>query len=418
MGYHDEYMVINLPRYPIAMVRGSNSELWDADGKHYIDLFSGFGAGVLGHCHPELVRTVTDQAKRLWHVGNLLHTEPQGLLAKAISEKGFGGRSYFCHSGADANEAAIKLSRLFGQATPRSSGKRYKVISALHSFHGRSFSTMMATAQEKVRLGFEPWLEGFIHVPFNDLDAMEQAIDDQTVAIMVEPIQGEGGVNIPDDQYLPGLRKLADKHNLLLIFDEVWTGCGRTGRYFAHQHWDVAPDMMTLAKGVGGGLPVGVMCANEKAAAYFDYRQHGVVAHATTLGGNCLSMAAAVRVFEVLERDNLLQRATDLGDFALQKLEDFARVYPVISRVRGKGLFIGIELNPQAALLPLDDQGQPQKLNASKVVLRCLEKGLLINGTQDIILRLAPALCIDKNTLDGGLSILLEVLAEFSEKKG
>lgn len=399
---HDDHMIVNLPRYPIAIARGKNAEMWDANGKHYIDLFAGFGGSVLGHCHPDLVAAVTQQANTLWHVGNLLHTQPQVDLANAIAEHGFGGRSYFCHSGADANEAAIKLARLHGKATPGSQGKRFKVISAYHSFHGRSFSTMMATAQDKVRLGFEPWLEGFTHVPFNDLAAMEKAIDPLTAAILVEPIQGEGGVNIPADNYLQGLRQLADQHNLILIFDEVWTGC-RTGKYFAHQHWNVTPDIMTLAKGVGGGLPVGVMCANEKAAAYFDYRKHGSVAQATTLGGNCLSMAVAAKVFEVIKRDNLIQRSTDLGNKVVAQLQDFAKDHPIVSQVRGKGLFIGVQLDPT--------KGKEGKgPNATTVVNRCLEKGLLINGTQDVILRLAPSLCIEEDVLDRGLAILQDVL--------
>lgn len=400
---HDQHMIVNLPRYPIAIARGLNAEMWDANGKHYIDLFAGFGAGVLGHCHPDLVQAVTEQASKLWHVGNLLHTEPQVKLAEAIHKHGFGGRSYFCHSGADANEAAIKLARLHGKATPGPRGKRFKVISAFHSFHGRSFSTMMATGQDKVRLGFEPWLEGFSHVPYNDLAAMEKAIDDQTVAIIVEPIQGEGGVNVPDAGYLAGLRQLADKHNLILIFDEVWTGCGRTGKYFAHQHWNITPDIMTLAKGVGGGLPVGVMCANEKAAAYFDYRKHGSVAQATTLGGNCLSMAVAAKVFEVLERDNLVAKSVELGNDAVKQIENYAKGNPMVAKVRGRGLFIGIELNPAAAK---DGKG----FNAAQMVQRCLDRGLLINGTQDVVLRLAPSLCIEKETLDKGLAILFDAL--------
>lgn len=401
---HDDHMIVNLPRYPIAIARGLNAEMWDSSGKHYIDLFAGFGASVLGHCNPDLVAAVTQQANTLWHVGNLLHTQPQVDLAKAIATHGFGGRSYFCHSGADANESAIKLARLHGKATAGPKGKRYKVISTYHSFHGRSFSTMMATAQDKVRLGFEPWLEGFNHVPYNDLPAMEAAIDEQTVAILVEPIQGEGGVNIPADNYLQGLRKIADDHNLILIFDEVWTGCGRTGQYFAHQHWNVSPDIMTLAKGVGGGLPVGVMCANEKAAAYFDFRKQGTVAQATTLGGNCLSMAVAAKVFEVIQRDNLTQRATDLGQKIVSQLQDFAKTHPIVTQVRGKGLFIGVQLDPAKGK---DGKGP----NASTVVNRCLEKGLLINGTQDVVLRLAPSLCIEEDVLDRGLAILQDVLA-------
>ncbi|HEX7008454.1 MAG TPA: aminotransferase class III-fold pyridoxal phosphate-dependent enzyme, partial [Phycisphaeraceae bacterium] len=246
---HDRTMTQNYARYPIAMVRGQGVHLWDAQGKQYLDLFAGFGGPILGHCHPELIDALTQQAQKLWHVGNLFHTEPQTRLAEAIATMGFGGQSYFCHSGSDANEAAFKLARLYGKARPGPSGPRYKVISTLKSFHGRGFAAMVATGQDKVRQGFEPLLPGFVHVPYNDAAAVEAAIDDHTVAVIVEPIQGEGGINVPDDDYLPRLRRLCDERDLLLIVDEVWTGCGRTGRAFAHQHWGIVPDIMTLAKG-------------------------------------------------------------------------------------------------------------------------------------------------------------------------
>ncbi|MCX5661264.1 MAG: acetylornithine transaminase [Planctomycetota bacterium] len=402
IDHHDKHMVVNIGRYPIALVRGRGCTLWDAEGKEYLDLFAGFGAGVLGHCHPDLVAAVTRQASQLWHVGNLFHTEPQGLLAEAIAKHGFGGRSYFCHSGADANEAAIKLARLFGRAHPGTQGPRFKVISTVHSFHGRTFATMMATGQEKVRAGYEPFLEGFVNVAYNDLAAIEAAIDPKTVAILVEPIQGEGGINIPVEGYLAGLRALADKHNLVLIFDEVWTGCGRTGRYFAHQHWNVTPDVMTLAKGVGGGLPVGVMCAGPRVADLFDHRVHHGVAHATTLGGNLLSMAVAATVFQVIERDNLLSHATALGAHATARMNAAAKSIPAIKGVRGKGLFLGIEIDPAA-------KGAWFK-STKEVVDKCLEQGVMINGTQNVVLRLAPPLVLTKAELDRGLDVVERVI--------
>ncbi len=391
---HDRYMTINYGRYPIAIVRGSGCEMFDAEGKRYLDLFAGFGGPVLGHCHPELVAAVTEQAQKLWHVGNLFHTEPQTRLAEAIAVHGFGGRSFFCHSGADANEAAIKLARLYGR------GKRFKVIATTNSFHGRSFATMMATGQAKVREGFDPLLAGFAHVPFNDLAAMRAAVDDQTVAILVEPIQGEGGVNVPNDDYLPGLRQLCDERDLLLICDEVWTGVGRTGRWFAHQHWGIKPDIMTLAKGVGGGLAVGVMCAGERVADLYDVRKQGVVKHATTLGGNCLSMAVSAAIFKIIERDRLHERAAELGDYAVARLRVMAAKRPTIKAVRGKGLFIGVELDPAGAWFK----------SAAEVVNRCLERGLLINGTQNVVLRIAPSLVVTREQLDEGLAVLDEVL--------
>ncbi len=403
---HDQYMSLNYPRHPIAMVRGEGSVLHDADGKQYLDLFAGFGAGILGHCHPDLVRVVTEQAHRLWHVGNLFHTEPQTLAAEQIFRHGFGGRSFFCHSGADANEAAIKLARLYGKkhpgkarsasSTPGEAYGRYKIISATGSFHGRSMGTMTATGQPKVREGFEPWPTGYVHVPYNNLPAITAAIDDETIAILVEPIQGEGGVNVPADDYLHGLRKLADERDLVLIFDEVWTGCGRTGRWFAHQHWNVTPDIMTLAKGVGGGLGVGVMCAGPRVADLYDAQKHGVK-HATTLGGNCLAMAVTAEIFRVIERDLLLDHAAALGRYAVERLLAFSKKCPAISAVRGRGLFIGIDLDPANATA---------FTNAADVVNRCMEQGVLINGTQNTILRIAPSLTITRQQMDDGLDVM------------
>jgi predicted acetylornithine/succinylornithine family transaminase len=397
---HDDYMTINFARYGIVMERGEGVRLWDDTGKQYLDLFSGFGAGILGHCHPDLVAAVTEQANKLWHVGNLLHTEPQTKLAELIHRHGFGGRSFFCHTGADANEAAFKLARLYGHANPGVHGPRYKIISTLKSFHGRSFGTMPATGQEKVRHGFEPMLDGYVNVPYNDLDAIEAAIDDKTVAVIVEPIQGEGGVNIPADDYLPGLRALCDKYDLLLICDEVWTGCGRTGKYFAHQHWGITPDMMTLAKGVGGGLAVGVMCAHERIAHHFDYRTTGAVVHATTLGGNCLAMAVATKVFEVIERDNLTGNATAQSQHIADRLGKLQNAG--ILDIRGKGLFMGIELDITSEKTWYN--------NVSEVVNKCLDRGVLLNGTQNYVLRIAPPLCINQAELDEGLDVLENVL--------
>jgi len=415
---HDQFITINYPRYPIAMSHGKGSRLWDADGKPYLDLFAGFGAGLLGHCHSDVVAAVTEQANKLWHVGNLLHTEPQTRAAEAIAKHGFGGRSFFCHAGADANEAAIKLARLYGHANPSRSGPRYKVITCHRSFHGRSFATMFATGQPKVREGFDPGIDAhFIHVPFNDLAAIEQAIDDQTIAVMLEPIQGEGGVNVPDDEYLSGLRRLCDERDLILICDEVWTGVGRTGKWFAHQHWlppenppesapesDHAttstrgPDIMTLAKGVGGGLPVGVMCAGPRVADLYDFTKVGAVKHATTLGGNCLSMAACAAVFQVIERDNLTDHANELSDHIKQRVESFAKHNAIVKAVRGRGLFMGIDLN------------LPEGMTIGAIVKTCLERGVLINGTQNTVLRLAPALTITRAEIDEGLDVVEDVL--------
>ncbi|MBB6428582.1 aspartate aminotransferase family protein [Algisphaera agarilytica] len=403
---HDTFMSINYGRYPIAIAEGQGCTLRDTDGKTYLDLFAGFGAPVLGHCHPDLVDAVTEQAKKLWHVGNLFHTEPQTRAAQAISELGFGGRSFFCHSGADANESAIKLARLYGKANRgKSTGEfgRYKVISCTKSFHGRSFATMGATANPKVREGFGPFLPGYANVAYNDIDAVKAELDDDTVAIIAEPIQGEGGVNVPDPDYFKQLRALCDEHDLLLICDEVWTGCGRTGKVFAYQHWGIEPDIMTLGKGVGGGLAVGVMCAQPRVAELYNAKTQGGVKHATTLGGNCLSMAVTARIFEVLQRDSLVEQAEALGNAAMERLRAFAQSNTAVKDVRGRGLFIGIELDPSADGAWFG--------SATDVVNRCLEQGLMINGTQGDTLRIAPPVTITSDELDRGLDQLEQVIA-------
>ncbi|MBI1371721.1 MAG: acetylornithine/succinylornithine family transaminase [Phycisphaera sp.] len=391
---HDRYMTLNYPRLPITMVEGVGCRLTDSNGKHYLDLFSGFGAGVLGHCNPDLVAALTEQATKLWHVGNLLHTEPQTRLAEAIAKHGFGGRSYFCHSGSDANEAAFKLARLYGK------GERHKIIATTNSFHGRGFAAMMATGQDKVRKGFAPYVPGFEHVPYNDLDAMRARIDDQTVAIIVEPIQGEGGINIPDDGYLPGLRKLCDEHDLLLICDEVWTGCGRTGKWFAYQHAGIEPDVLTLGKAIGCGMGVGVMCAGERSAECFDFNHYGGVPHATTLGGNCLAMAVSAKMFDVIERDDLLDRAATLGERMVGRMRVFMTDNPQVTQVRGKGLFIGIQLDTSKGWFE----------NAGDVMKRCLDAGLLIGTAQANVLRLAPPLTVSDDEIDEGLTTLEQVI--------
>ena len=425
---HDAHLSLNYPRYPVAMVEGRGAELRDAEGKTYLDLFAGFGAPVLGHCHPDLVEAVTRQAGKLWHVGNLFHTEPQTRAAEAIARLGFGGRSFFCHSGADANEAALKLARLYGKANrgdAEGEFGRFGVISCRQSFHGRSFATMNATANPAVSAGFGPHLPGYVNVPYNDVDAVAAAIDPQTVAVIAEPIQGEGGINVPDPDYFRRLRALCDQHDLLLICDEVWTGCGRTGKTFAYQHWlddhDHAPDIMTLGKGVGGGLAVGVMCAQDRIAELYNARTQGGVKHATTLGGNCLSMAVTAKIFEVLERDGLTARAEQLGAAAVARLRDWAQDRDEVVEVRGRGLFIGVQLRPHGEAGGGADGSEGGKEgggeggawfgSAAEVVARCMERGLLINATGGNVLRIAPPITIESEALDRGLDLLQEVIA-------
>ncbi len=391
---HDQYLTLNYPRAPITMVEGRGSWLTDSTGKKYLDLFSGFGAGILGHCHPALVEAGTRQMNKLWHVGNLLHTEPQTKLAEHISGKSFGGRCFFCHSGSDANEAAFKLARLYGR------GKRYKVISALGSFHGRGFAAMMATGQDKVRVGFAPYIPGFSHVPYNDIHAITNAIDDETIAIIVEPIQGEGGVHVPDVNYLRELRRICDERDMLLIFDEVWTGCGRTGKWFGYQHWDVEPDMMTLGKAIGAGLAVGVMVAGQRVSELFDHKNYGGVPHATTLGGNCVAMAVSTALFETIEKLNLLDRATQASKKIQDRLALFAASCPALKETRGRGLFLGLELDPTQSWFK----------KAAEVADKCMQNGLLIGSAQQTVLRLAPPMTVTDAELDQGLTILEQAI--------
>lgn len=384
----------NYPRFGITIVEGSGCQLTDAGGKSYLDLFSGFGGTILGHCHPELVAAATEQASRLWHVGNFLDTEPQTLLAEQVATKGFGGRSCFGHSGSDANEAAFKLVRLYGR---QGAQNRFKVLATNNGFHGRGFAAMNATAGDKVRKGYSPFLDGFAHAPYNSLDAMEAAIDDQTAAIIVEPIQGEGGVHVPDDDYLPGLRALCDKYDLLLICDEVWTGCGRTGNWFAYQHASIKPDIMTLGKAIGCGLPVSVMCADERIADLFSVESYGGVPHASTLAGSCIPMAVSTRMFQVIEQDGLVDRARVLGDRLVEALRALSATRP-IKDVRGRGLFVGIELEDEYPIPAMD------------IVRQALEAGVLFGSAGDRVIRIAPPLIVSEDELDHGVATLAEVL--------
>ncbi len=401
---YEAHMIRNLGRQPIAFVRGQGARLWDAEGKPYLDLFAGFGAPILGHCHPDLVRAVTQQAQQLWHVGNLFHTEPQTLAAEAIGRHSHGYKVFFCHAGADANEAAIKLARLYGHHHPGKQGQRYKTISTTRSFHGRSFGTMGATGNPKVREGFGPLPPGFVNVAYNDIDAVRKEIDELSVAVIAEPIQGEGGIHMPDADYFAKLRQLCDDHDMILICDEVWTGCGRTGKSFGHQLWNVQPDAFTLGKGVGGGLAVGALCAKPELAELYDSKKQGIVRHATTLGGNCLAMAVTATIFQVIDRDHLLDHVTQMGRHVMRRVNDMKKALPMIKEVRGAGLFLGIELDPGV-------QGCWFK-NGNEVVNKALEKGLLLNATHDVVLRIAPPLTVTQAELDEGLEIMAQCLKD------
>ena len=361
-------LIQNYGRSPVVMVRGEGSHVYDADGKRYLDLFAGFGGAILGHCHPALAAAATEQAGRLWHVGNAFYTTPQIEFAERIKAHAFDGRAFFCHSGLEANEAAVKLARLRGLAN---GGRRWKTISLFKSFHGRSLAMIAATGNTAVKDGFGPPVPGFLNIEPGDLDALRDAIDDDTAAVIMEPIQGEGGINEYSADYVRQVRRLCDQHGLTLIFDEVWTGCGRTGRWFAHQWGDVVPDIMTLGKAVGGGLPVGVMYAAPALAALLTPGKHGC-----TLGGNPICMAVARTIFDVIEKENLVDHAATLGESGMTTLRK--RLGGRVADVRGHGLFIGIELHDE-----------PKRFGDI-----ALEQGIVVNLTAKRVMRLAPPINI------------------------
>lgn len=385
LDLYQRYVIGNYTRYPVCLVRGEGSYVWDDEGNRYLDLFPGWGCDLLGHCPPRVVAAVREQVGKLIHVPNTWYTEPQGDLAQALSERtGWGGQCFFCNSGTEAVEAAIKLARLHGKPG------RYKIVSMQGSFHGRTLGALSATGQPKYHQGLEPLLSGFSYAPFGDLDAAARLIDGETCAILVEPIQGEGGINLPPPGYLEGLRELADQHRLLLIFDEVQAGMGRTGRWFAHQHWNVRPDAITLAKALGGGVACGGLIARPEAA---EKLRPGT--HAATFGGNPLACVAALATIETIEQEGLLERAVRIGERFRQRFEALRARCPLIQEVRVQGAMIGIELRADGA----------------PVVRGCLERRLLINCTHTTVLRLLPALTLTDAELDAGCDILEEVIS-------
>jgi predicted acetylornithine/succinylornithine family transaminase len=388
---YQRYVIGNYTRYPICLVRGEGSHVWDDAGRRYLDFFPGWGCDLLGHCPPRVVAAVREQVGTLIHVPNTWYTEPQGLLAEALGRRtGWDGQCFFCNSGTEANEAVIKLARLHGKPG------RYKIISMLNSFHGRTLGALSATGQPKYHHGLEPLLAGFSYAPFGDLAAVARLIDSETCAILVEPIQGEGGINLPPPGYLEGLRQLADQHGLLLIFDEVQTGMGRTGHWYAHQHWNVQPDAVTLAKALAGGVACGGLVARPALA---EKLRPGT--HAATFGGNPIACVAAMATIETIEEENLLDRAVQLGRRFQERFEALRPRCSLIHDIRVKGVMIGIELT----------------VDGAPVVKGCLDRGLLINCTHTTVLRLLPALTLSDAQLDEGCGILEEVLMEVQQNK-
>ena len=383
----ERYVMPNYRRFPVSLVRGEGSWVWDDQGHKYLDFFPGWGCNLLGHCPPHVVGAVQDQAARLIHVPNTWHTEAQGQWAKLLSERSFGGQAFFCNSGAEANEAAIKLARLH---TPAG---RYKIITFEGGFHGRTYGAVTATAQPKYHEGIGPMLPGFDYAPYGDLAAVRAKVDGETAGILVEPIQGEGGIRIPGADFLPGLRKIADQHGLVLIFDEVQAGCGRTGKWFAYQHFGVEPDVMTLAKSLCGGVAGAAMLARPEVAASL---RPGM--HAATFGGNPLAARAGIATIEAIEQGGLLERAIVLGALFRQLLEPLVGQAPHVREVRQCGLMIGIEL----------------AVDAAPIVDRCLAERLLVNVTQGNVIRLLPAMTLADEEVRRGCEILTEVIKGYS----
>lgn len=381
----NRYLMNTYSRYPLALRKGRGIRVWSSDGKEYLDFVGGVAVNILGHCHPKVVVALQKQAQRLIHVSNYFHIEPQIKLAKLLVEHSFADRVFFCNSGAEAIEAAIKLTRKF--AKEKMNPERFEILTARNSFHGRTLAALTATAQEKFQKGFEPLVPGFRYVPFNNIDALKGAVTKETCAVLLEPIQGEGGVNIPDENYLKAVRELCDENNLLLIFDEVQTGMGRTGKLFAYEHYGITPDIMTVAKGLGGGVPIGAMLATEKVAESFQPGNH-----ASTFGGNPLVCAAGVATLDtILEDGFLLDHCNRMSSYFIERLEHLHAAFPnLIQEVRGKGLLIGMELTRE---------GGP-------VVTACMEKGMLINCTAVNVLRFLPPLTVQQKDIDKLIEVL------------
>jgi len=380
------YVIPNYRRYPVCIVRGEGSNVWDAEGRSYLDLFPGWGCNILGHCPPLVVRAIQEQVENLIHVPNSWYTEAQGDFAEALCTRSF-GKAFFANSGAEANEAAIKLARLHGGP------QRYRVLSFENGFHGRTFGALTATAQPKYHEGLGPLLPGFRYAPYNDLAAAEKLIDAETCAVLLEPIQGEGGVNVASDEYLQGLRQLCDDRGALLIFDEVQTGIGRTGHWFAYQASGVQPDIITLAKGLAAGVACGAMLCRDELAASL---KPGM--HASTFGGNPLAMAAGIATIQTIEQDNLLPHAREMAERFRSHFQALRQEISIVKEIRIRGMMIGVELT----------------VPATPAVQKCMDQGVLINATHDTVVRLLPALNITPEEVDRGCEVVCRVIRELA----
>jgi acetylornithine/N-succinyldiaminopimelate aminotransferase len=385
----DAAMAATYARHPLVLERGEGCTVWDTEGRAYTDFIAGIAVCCLGHAHPAVAEAICDQARRLCHVSNLFYTIPQIELAEWLTARCFADRVFFCNSGAEANEAAIKLARRHFH--DRGESGRFRIVAAEKSFHGRTLGALSATGQDKIKTGFAPILEGFDFVPYNDVEALRQAVGPETCGVLLEPVQGEGGVVVPDSDYLAQVREICDSAGALLIYDEVQTGVGRTGRLFAHEHSGVAPDIMSLAKALGNGLPIGAMLAREEVAAAF-----GPGAHATTFGGTPVITAAALAVLKTLESEGIIDHCDRTGQYFRERLGALKERHSVVAAVRGVGLVNGLELTVPGA----------------PVVKAAMERGYLINCIQETVLRFAPPLIVDRPAIDGLVETLDEILKE------
>ena len=386
--YYD-YVVPSYTKVPLVLQRGKGTRVWDAHGDEYLDFFPGWAVSGIGHCHKRVTEAIKRQAEQLIHVSNNYYHEQQALLAEEIIRHSFPGKVFFCNSGAEANEAAFKLVRKLGNPS------RHDIITMDRSFHGRTMAAVSATGQKKFHEGFEPLMPGFVHVPFNDFKAIERAVTPKTVAIMLEPIQGEGGVRVADTQYLTSVKRLCQDKKIYLIFDEVQTGMGRTGRMFCFKNYGIEPDVMTLAKSLGGGFPIGAMVAKKEIA---DVLQPGT--HATTFGGGPLACAAALAVFEAIEKEKLLNNTVIMGSHLFKRLNELKKKHSIIREVRGMALMAGVELT----------------VDGKNIYEECLKRKLLINCTQGNVLRLMPPLVVKEKEVDRAIEILDEALAAEEER--
>ncbi|MEG6523366.1 acetylornithine transaminase [Desulfotomaculum sp. 1211_IL3151] len=383
-----QYVMNTYGRLPMALVKGEGAWVWDAEGRQYLDFVSGIAVNSLGHAHPRVVEAITKQAHALLHCSNLYWIEPQVKLAKILVENSCADKAFFCNSGAEANEGAIKLARKY--AYQNHGPEKYEIITAVNSFHGRTLATITATGQTKYQKGFAPLPEGFTYVPFNDLEALTKAVGPHTCAVMLEPVQGEGGVVPADPAYLTGVKRLCEEKGLLLIFDEVQTGLGRAGKFLAYQHYGVEPDIITLAKSLGGGFPIGAMLAKDHVAKAFQPGDH-----ASTFGGNPLASSAALAAMETLLQGGVLENAQVVGEYFKDKLTELIGQFSFVKEVRGMGLILGLELT----------------IEGKDIVARCLEQGLLINCTNVNVLRFLPPLIINRDEVDQALEILKKAMA-------